>query len=70
MSIPARRLRSIHADNGDVWLTVTVTVGVRDKALTRDEHKTLIDDVTSRIMPGIADAPYLNVPLSRLKVSR
>lgn len=64
------RRREVYADCGDVWVRVEISVNMRGNALSVDEHKLALDDLTSRVMQDIPATRYINVPLSRLKVSR
>lgn len=67
MSYSARK-RRIVADDGECVVVIDITVGVRDRSLTRDEHTEFTESVVSEIMrlvPGL-----VNVPLSKVKVTR
>jgi hypothetical protein len=64
------RKRRIHADDGGVVVAIDITVGVRERRLTRDEHSKLTEIVASHVMQIIPGLPYIDVPLSKLKVTR
>jgi hypothetical protein len=70
MSNVVSKKKSVYANNGDTWVAVQISVVVRDKALTRDEHTIALDHITSKTMEAIADAVYVGVPLSRQRVGR
>lgn len=63
--------RSVLADiGGDRWVEINIAVGQRTKTLTTGEAKELLDAATSKAMTLATELPFINVPLSRLKVSR
>ena len=70
MSTFSRRKRQVIADDGQCAVRVTIEVINRERSLTHDEHNILTDDAASGVMRLLSGLPYLNVPLSRVKVRR
>ena len=66
------RKRSLYATNYDrtVYARIDITVGVRERRLTRDEQSELTEALASGAMPLLAGARYLHTPLSKVKVTR
>lgn len=64
------RHRSVAADDGLIDVRVEVRVGVRERRLTRDEHDALTESLTSQVMALLPGLRHLNVPLSKVKVTR
>jgi hypothetical protein len=69
MSYSARK-RRIVADDGMIVVAIDITVGVRDRNLTLDEHNALIESAASEIMQIVPGMPYINVPLSKVKAMK
>ena len=53
-----------------IVVAIDITVGVRERRLTRDEHNALIEDAASQIMQIVPGLRYIDVPLSKVKVTR
>ena len=70
MATFARRKRHVIADDGLRAVRITIEVINRERSLTRNEHDSLTDDVTSSVMAFLPGVRYLHVPLSRIKVRR
>lgn len=68
----ARRERRLTAKShsGLVVATIDVTVDVRERMLTRDEHDRIVEDLTSQVMAILPNIRYLHTPLSKVKVTR
>ena len=64
------RKRRIVADDGMIVVAIDITVGVRERRLTRDEHNALIENAPSQIMQIAPGLRYIDVPLSKVKVTR
>jgi hypothetical protein len=70
MALIARRKRVVVADDGLHEVRVTIEVINRERSLTRDEHDSLTDNVTSQVMAILPGLHYLYCPLSRVRVKR
>lgn len=66
----SKRHRAVTADDGLIDVRVEISVGIRDRRLTRDEHDALTEALTSQVMALVPGLRYLNVPLSKVKVTR
>ena len=64
------RKRRIVADDGMIVVAIDITVGVRERLLTRDDHNALIENAASQIMQIVPGLRYIDVPLSKVKVTR
>lgn len=64
------RKRNIIADDGLIDVRIEIKVGVRERRLTRDEHDALVESVASQVMTIVPSLRHLDVPLSRVKVTR
>lgn len=64
------RKRTVVADDGLINLRIEIRVGVRERRLTRDEHDGLVESATSQVMALVPGLRYLDVPLSKVKVTR
>jgi hypothetical protein len=64
------RKRRIVADDGMIVVAIDITVGVREHRLTRDEHNALTESAASQVMQIVPGLRFLDVPLSKVKVTR
>lgn len=62
-----KRVRTISAEDGGVSVRIVVTAE-SDGTLTREESARLADHLASKVMAIVEAAPYLGVPLSKVRV--
>lgn len=64
------RKRYVSVDDGQVDVCITIAVGVRNRALTSDEHDHVVYAATSKAMTLITELPHTTGFLSKVKVTR
>lgn len=61
--------RTIIAEDDSLRVYTHVTVESKPSTHSRDEVRRTLDRIADGTMAAIKDAPYISVPLSRMKVS-